>query len=436
MKISVIGAGYVGLTCACFADFGHDVVLIDIFKEKVERLNSGILPIHEPGLDDILQRNLQKKRLRATTDYGEVKDSDVVFIAVGTPSREDGSIDLSQIESTCQSLGKQLRETKKFVVVVVKSTVVPGTTKNFVKKILESVSKKIAGKDFGLAMNPEFLREGSAVHDFLNPDKIVLGVFDLRSEKILRELYSWAGQKVPILVTDTNTAEMIKYAQNTALAARVSLMNEIANICEKFNVDVYEVAKAIGLDKRIGPKFLEAGVGFGGSCFRKDIKAFVNLAIQAGIDPIFAKAILEVNERQPYRMIELAKYAIQNLQGKTIAVLGLAFKPNTDDMREARSIPIIQALLQEGAKVKAYDPKAMENAKAIFADKIQYCKSAEECIDAADLIMIVTEWDEFRNLDLKKIKVPIIDGRRAIDPKQAIKLGIQYKGIGWSGNFG
>jgi UDPglucose 6-dehydrogenase len=214
------------------------------------------------------------------------------------------------------------------------------------------------------------------------------------------------------------------------------LMNEIANICEKFNVDVYEVAKAIGLDKRIGPKFLEAGVGFGGSCFRKDIKAFVNLAIQAGIDPIFAKAILEVNERQPYRMIELAKYAIQNLQGKTIAVLGLAFKPNTDDMREARSIPIIQALLQEGAKVKAYDPKAMENAKAIFADKIQYCKSAEECIDAADLIMIVTEWDEFRNLDLKKIKVPIIDGRRAIDPKQAIKLGIQYKGIGWSGNFG
>lgn len=364
-----------------------------------------------------------------------MRDSDVVFIAVGTPSREDGSIDLSQMESACVSLGEQLKETKKFVTVVVKSTVIPGTTKNFVGPILEKTSEKKVGKDFGLGMNPEFLREGTAIYDFLNPDKIVVGINDSKTKEVLEKLYSWTD-KVPIIFTNTNTAEMIKYAQNSMLASRISFMNEVANICEKFDVDVKEVAHAIGLDSRIGPKFLNAGIGFGGSCFPKDVKALIATAKSVGVEPKLLEATIEINEKQPHRIVDLAKRAIGDLRGKKISVLGLAFKPDTDDMREARSIPIIQSLVEHGAVIKAYDPYSAENAKTIFGNSIKYSKSKEECIKDADIVMILTEWDEFKNIDLEKINVPIIDGRRIVDKQKALELGTRYKGIGWSGNFG
>lgn len=435
MKVSVIGAGYVGLTCACLANFGHNVILIGKSPDKASQINKGLSPIFEPGLDEVLRKNLDAGKLRATVDYSHVKDSDVVFLAVGTPSREDGSIDLSQIQTATESLADQLKQTDKFIVFVVKSTVVPGTTKNFVAPILEKISDKRVGVDFGIAMNPEFLREGTGVYDFLNPDKIVLGVSDARSEKVLRDLYSWVNEKIPMVVTDTSTAEMIKYAQNSMLATRISFMNEIANMCEKFGVDVYDVAHAMGLDTRIGPKFLNAGAGFGGSCFPKDVKALIAAAKSAGLSTKILDSVMDVNEDQPHRMLELAKHAVGDLSGKTIAVLGLAFKPDTDDMRESRSIPVVNSLVKQGAVVKTYDPQAMQNAKGIFGESIKYCGNTEECLQNADACLIMTEWDEFKNLNLSKIKCPVIDGRRAISPEKAKESGVHYRGIGWNGNF-
>lgn len=428
MKISVIGTGYVGITIACLADYGHEVVLIGRNKEKINKINEGISHIYEPGLEEILKRNIKSKMLFATTDYKEIDDSDVVFIAVGTPSNKDGSIDLSQIKSASEQIAKHLDGYK---VVAVKSTVVPSTTKNTILPILEKVSGKKCGDDFGLSMNPEFLREGSGVYDFLNPDKIVIGAFDEKSYKAMEKVYDGFNKKIPRIKTDLTTAEMIKYVQNSALAARISFINEMANLCEKFSVDVYEVADVIGLDSRIGRKFLDAGCGFGGSCFPKDVKALLATARSAGIEPKILKSILDVNEKQPYRMVELAKEAIENLKNKNVAVLGLAFKPDTDDMREAASITIIKTLIKEGAKVKAYDPKAMENAKSIFHNSITYAKSAGDCLKDADICLIVTEWDEFKKLDINSIKCPIVDGRRVFNPNKVLDKGLIYKGIGW-----
>lgn len=434
MKISVIGTGYVGLTITCLADFGHKIILIGRAQDKIDLINKGIPPIFEPSLDEIIKRNIENKNLKATNNYNEILDSDVVFICVGTPSKEDGSIDLSQIESSSTTIGEKLKDTSKYIVVTVKSTVSPNTTKNFVIPILEKFSGKKAGRDFGVCMNPEFLREGNGVSDFIYPDKIVIGGLDEKSRNILVDLYKCLNQKYPRVLTDLTTAEMVKYSQNSALALRVSFINEIANICEKFGVDVYEVAKTIGMDSRIGPKFLNAGVGFGGSCFPKDVKGLVAASESVGIQPKILKSVLEVNETQPYRAVELAKEILNDLNGKNISVLGLAFKPDTDDMRESRTIPIIKSLISHGARVRAYDPQAIKNTKEIFGDSIEYCSTKEECLKDADLCMVLTEWDEFRNMDLSIVKCPIVDGRRAIDPIKAKNFGIIYKGIGWGGN--
>jgi len=434
MKISIIGTGYVGLVTACLSKFNHSIYCIDRLKEKIDLINKGISPIYEPGLNHILKESLKKAKLKASTDYSLIDNADVIFICVGTPSKKDGSIDLSQIKSASAEIGKQLKKTDNFKTIVVKSTVIPGTTKNAVIPILEANSGKKVGKDFGVCMNPEFLREGSAVYDFLNPDKIVIGSFDKRSSSYLTDVYSSIDKKVPRILTDLTTAEMIKYAQNTALASRVSFINEIANICEKFSVDVNEVAYTIGLDKRIGPYFLSAGAGFGGSCFPKDVKALLSASLSVGVEPILIKSILKVNEKQPKRMIELGKEVIGNLENKTISVLGLAFKPNTDDMREAPSIIIINTLLKNRANVKVYDPEAMNNAKEIFGNSVEYSSSKEECIKDSDLCMLVTEWDEFKKLNLTSIKCPIIDGRRILNPNEIKEHGLIYKAIGWKNN--
>lgn len=436
MKISVIGTGYVGLPLACFADFGHEVIFIGRNQEKVNLMNGGVPPIYESGLEEILKRNAAIRKIIASTDYKLIDSSDIIFICVATPSKEDGSIDISDIKMASVQIGKRLKETKKYVVVVVKSTVVPRTTLNNIIPILEEYSGKVAGKDFGVCMNPEFLREGTAIEDFLNPDKIVLGCLDDKSYSILEKIYEPFNKNIPRIKTDLNTAEMIKYAQNAALALRISFINEIANICEKYSIDVNEVAHAIGIDRRIGPKFLNAGIGFGGSCFPKDVKALVAASRFVSIEPILLKAILEVNEKQPYRMIKLAEETIGNLTNKTVAVLGLAFKPDTDDVRDACSIPIIKSLIERGVKVKVYDPKAMKNAEKTLKDTVQYCSSKEDCIKDADLCMIVTEWEEFANIDCSIIKCPIIDGRRIIDITKIKEHNLIYKGIGWKKNYG
>ena len=431
MKVAVIGAGYVGLTLACFAEFGHEITLIGRDRKKIEMINNGKPPIYEPGLEEILRRGIQSKRIKATDDYSVVKESDVVFICVGTPSNEDGSIDLSQIRTSSGQIAEQLKFVDRFIVVVVKSTVVPQTTVAVVKPILENVSDKKCGVDFGIAMNPEFLKEGNAVEDFVHPDKIVLGTLDNRSYEILEKLYSCLDKNIMRIRTDPTTAEMIKYVQNSALASRVSFINEMANICEELSVDIKEVAYAIGLDSRIGPKFLRAGPGFGGSCFPKDVKALLSLFRVKGEQPIMLKAILDVNAMRPHRMVSMAEKALGNLKNKNIAVLGLAFKANTDDIRESPAITVVKELLKNGAKIKAYDPEAMETTKAVFGPSIEYAKNKEECLVGADLCMILTEWDEFKNIDLSTVKCPIVDGRRVINPEEARKHGILYMGIGW-----
>lgn len=434
MKIGVIGTGYVGLALACLADFDNEVLFVGRSADKINNLKRGILPIYEKGLDEIVKRNLEKNKIDSTTDYERLKDAEMIFICVGTPSLSDGSIDLSQIKIASESLGALIKNTNDYKTIVVKSTVVPGTTKNIVIQALEKASGKKAGADFGVCMNPEFLREGTAVYDFLYPDKVVIGRYDEKSSSTVTKLYEFYGNKVPTMTTDLNTAEMIKYAQNAALASRVSFINEIANICEKFEVDVYEVAMAIGLDSRIGPKFLNAGAGFGGSCFPKDVKALLATAKSVGTNPILLDAILEVNKYQPHRMIDLAKQVLGNLRGKKIAILGLAFKSDTDDMREASSIQIINSLLMENATVKVYDPQSIGSAKKIFGGSIEYCSSKDECIKGADLCMIVTEWDEFKQINLSEIRCPIIDGRRVLNPLSVKQHGIVYKGIGWKNN--
>jgi len=436
MDIVVIGTGYVGITAVCLADYGHKVTMLGRKKEKAEMINRGESPIYEPGLDEVLQRNIRAGRLSATTDYSVVKDADVVFICVGTPSNDDGSIDLSSVKECTTSIAEQLKESAKYKVIVVKSTVLPKTTKDFVVPLLEKHSGKKAGKDFGVCMNPEFLREGCGVYDFVNPDKIVIGGIDEKSQKTLTELYSGLDQKIPRIYTDVSTAEMIKYANNAALATRISFVNEMANICEQYGTDIYEIARAIGIDSRIGPKFLNAGAGFGGSCFPKDVKAIISGAKSVGIKPVLLESVMEVNDNQPHRMVDLAEKTIGDLTDKKISILGLAFKPDTDDMRYARVVPVIQSLLQKHAKIKAYDPKAMETAREIFDNMITFCDSIDSCVIDSDLVMIMTEWNEFKKMDLTKIKVPIVDGRRALDPEKVQQHGIVYRGIGWKNNFG
>jgi UDPglucose 6-dehydrogenase len=437
MNISVVGGtGYVGLTVAvCLANKEHLVFCVGRNEEKVSKINRAIPLIYEENLEKLLKDALEKKKLVATTNLKDaVEKSDVSFICVGTRSMEDGSIDLRQIEGASVGIGEALREKEGYHVVTVKSTVVPGTTKDFVIPVLERFSGKKAGVDFGVCMAPEFLREGRAIHDFLFPKDtgIVIGELDARSGSLLLEIFK--GFDGEVLRTSLGCAEMIKYARNAYLAKDVSFANEIANICQKMGVDYLEVKKGMELDARIGKgRFLDAGVGFGGSCFPKDVHALVKKSVQRGVKPRMLEAALKVNEEQPFIAVKLIKQVLGDVKGKKIAVLGTAFKPGTDDMREAPSIKIVNALLSEGAEISVYDPVALGNAKRIFGDRVLYEERVEEALNEADGCVIVTEWAEFAEPSIygnMQGKV-IIDGRRILNPKK-LPPGFRYHAVGFS----
>ncbi|TKX47235.1 UDP-glucose/GDP-mannose dehydrogenase family protein [Halorubrum sp. SD690R] len=434
MRLSIIGSGYVGTTvAACFADLGHEVVNVDVDEDVVEIINDGNAPIHEEGLPELVTRHAGPEgtgRLRATTDYDAVLDTDVTFLCLPTPQNDDGSIDLSIMEAGASQLGSTLGRKPDWHTVVVKSTVVPGSTEDTITPILEAESGKTAGEEFGVGMNPEFLREGTAVHDFSNPDKVVLGADDERALAEVRDVFDPLVLKsdAPLVETDTRTAEMIKYANNSFLAAKVSLINDLGNVCKEMGVDAYEVADAVGLDDRISDRFLRSGVGWGGSCFPKDVAAIIAAATEAGYEPPVLNAAVEVNDRQPERLVDLLT-AHCTLDGARVAVLGLAFKPGTDDMRNSRAIPVVNSLQERGATVTAYDPVAIENAKG-YLDGVDYADSAAAALTDADAAVIVTDWDEFKTLDEAFDRMAdrvVVDGRRVIERRD----GITYEGLTW-----
>jgi len=440
-RISVIGMGYVGLcTAVVFASRGYTVVASEADMEKIILINRGVPPCHEPGISEMLVEVLKSGRFKCTSSTETaVLNTDITFITVGTPSKPDGSIDLHYIENSVREIGSALSNKDSYHLVVVKSTVTPGTTENVVKPILEGSSGKKLGVDFGLRMNPEFLREGLALHDIFNPDCIVIGEYDKKSGDMLEALYRefYAEKMPPIIRTNPVNAELIKYASNAFLATKISFINLIANICQKIpGADVKTVAKGMGLDKRISPLFLNAGLGYGGSCFPKDLKALIAYSKSLGCNPQLLQAVENINESQPYKAIELCKKFLGNLKDKKIAILGLAFKPNTDDMREARSIPIINQLLKEGAKITAYDPAAIPNAKTVFKEQIRYASSPFECLKDADCCILITEWEEFKKLKpedfTQNMKQPIlIDGRRIYNPEEfSRKLKFAAIGLG------
>jgi UDPglucose 6-dehydrogenase len=436
LKITMIGMGYVGLvTGAAFAKHGFDTTCTTRTPEKVEGLNTAKVPFYEPGLDELVKEGVDAGLLHGSTDnIGCVKNSDITFNCVGTPSLPDGSIDLGHVEKTSADIGTALSEMDRYHVVVSKSTIVPSTTDTIIKPILEKTSGKNAGEDFGLCMNPEFLREGAALHDSLHPDRIVVGGIDKRSIDTVMKVYE--GFDCPKMATDLRTAEMIKYGANCFLATKITFANEFANICEMFGVDVYEMMKGVGLDFRINPSFLNAGVGFGGSCFPKDVNAITATAKKNGYTPRILNAILDVNETQPLRIVTLAKNKFGEVSGKRVALLGLSFKPDTDDVRYTRALPIAESFVDAGAEVVAYDPKATENFKKLTDKNITYVSSGKEALTDADMCIIQSDWTEFKSLtskDFKELmKTPnVIDGRRTFDPGQMIAEGVAYIGIGW-----
>jgi UDPglucose 6-dehydrogenase len=427
-NICVIGTGYVGLvTGACLSDVGHKVICVDNNVEKIKMLKKYTMPIYEPGLKEIVKKNVRKKNLSFTTIISEgVKKSDIIFIAVGTPPRVDGSADLSYIEKVACEIARNMTSYK---LIVDKSTVPVETGERVYETINRNLKKNIP---FDVASNPEFLREGSAIYDIFHADRIVIGVNSKQAEKLLRELY--APFKAPVLVTDIKSAEIIKHASNSFLAMKISFINGIANICERAGADVKKVAEGIGMDKRIGKSFLNAGIGFGGFCFPKDLEAFMWISKKMGYDFELLKAVKSINEDQKKIFVKKIEDTLWVLKDKTIGILGLAFKPNTDDMRFAPSIDIINMLQAGGAKIKAYDPAATEKAKGILKN-VKYCKIPYDVAKGSDCLMIITEWDEFKKLDLKKIKKLlkhpiIIDGRNIFEPKKMQKLGFTYKCIG------
>ncbi len=416
MNVSVIGGGYVGLvTGACLSELGHNIEIVELDETKVARINKRDSPIYEEGLSDILNRHTGK-RLIARSDYNGIPDSLITFICVGTPESEDGSANLNYIISASQSIGKALKGSKKPHTIIVKSTVPPGTTENIVAPEVIAHSGRPEGT-IRFGMNPEFLREGRAVYDFFHPDRIVIGTNDARTFNEIKELY--ADLKAPILHTSLVAAEMIKYTSNAFLATKISFSNEIGNICKKLGIDVYEVMEGVGLDSRIGPLFLNAGAGFGGSCFPKDVSALIRLAKSLGYEPDILSAVMKVNEAQPERLIEILKKHLSNLKNKRICILGLAFKDNTDDIRESRALVIIRLLLKESAEIIAFDPLAMDATRAVFPE-IEYAQSAAEALNNADACLIMTEWPEFSSLnsEFEKMKTKvIIEGRKVLKRK-------------------
>jgi len=427
-NICVIGVGYVGLvTGACLADLGNRVVCLNRSKQKSDNLKVGILPIFEPGLEEIVRRNYDAGRLDFTTSYDEgLRDVEFVFVAVGTPSGSEGEADLSHVTQAAEETAKRLTNP---LTIVNKSTVPIGTG-DWVADIINE--HRLNDVEFSVVSNPEFLREGSAVYDFLNPDRIVLGSTSRKAAQKVAELYE--PLQASVIITDLRTAEMIKYASNAFLATKISFINEMANICEALGADVKEVARGMGSDHRIGPEFLGAGVGWGGSCFPKDVKALAHIAATHGSHPQMLRAVMEINYDQRKRVIQKLREILGNFRGKTIGVLGLSFKPNTDDMRDAPSIEIIHMLQHEGAEIKAYDPVAMDNAKQSLAG-VTYCDTPYSVAEDAHALVLVTEWNEFKQLDMARIaesmRQPVLfDGRNIYDPERMRALGFTYRAVG------
>lgn len=423
--ISIFGLGPVGLiTGVCLASKGFKVMGFDKDPNRLQLVSKAEIDFYEPKLEEYLRKVLDEGLLNCTDDYKQaVKSSQITFVAVGTPSGKSGDVDLTHITEVSKMIGEVLKDKTDRHLVVVRSTIPPSTTENVIIPAIEKSSGKHYPEDFGVCVNPEFLREGNAIEDFLNPDKLVVGAEDDQSRKVILEIYDWC--KVPKTLTNFRTAEMIKYANNVFLAARISLANELGNICKALGIDWFSVAEAIGSDKRIGPYFLKAGLGFGGSCLPKDTRALVALAKRLDLNPKILQATLDVNQEQPTRAIALAEKHLGNLKSKKIGILGLSFKPDTDDIREARSIIIIKELLTKGASIYAHDPKALENMRKIFPN-ITYVDDPQKLIDMSDAIIIATEWSQYEYLNYQN-KI-VIDGRRL---KKAEKEAKIYEGLCW-----
>ncbi len=428
-KICVIGTGYVGLvTGTCFADLGNSVTCLDVDETRISKLHKGIMPIYEPGLQEVVEQNVKAGRLVFTTDYEKaVKDAEIAFIAVGTPSGVDGEADLQYVRQAAESIADLVGER---IIVVNKSTVPVGTG----DWVAEVIQKRRNGKplDLNVVSNPEFLREGSAINDFMQSDRVVLGSENRAAAEKVAELY--APLRCPVLITDLRTAEMIKYASNAFLATRISFINEIANVCEELGADVKVVAQGMGLDKRIGSAFLDAGLGWGGSCFPKDVKALAHMAVLHGTHPQLLQAVMEINRNQRRRIVYKLRKALGGLNDTTIGVLGISFKPNTDDIREAPALEVIHLLENEGAHIKAYDPQAMENAAHVLP-KVKLCENPYQVAEGADALILITDWNEFKQVDFTRIKslmnkAVIMDGRNLWDEKTLKNMGFQYFGVG------
>ncbi|PIU41054.1 MAG: UDP-glucose 6-dehydrogenase [Candidatus Omnitrophica bacterium CG07_land_8_20_14_0_80_42_15] len=429
MNICMIGTGYVGLvTGACFANLGNKVICVDIDKTKIDSLNSGICPIYEPGLEELVARSRKAKRLFFTTDLKDaVKKSQVVFIAVGTPPKEDGEADLTYIEDVSRQIAQSLTSYK----LIIEKSTVPVETGNWIEHTIKMNNKRKV--KFDVASNPEFLKEGSAIDDFMHPDRIVIGAESKRAKDILLKLYK--PLKATTIVTDIKSAELIKHASNSFLATKISFINAISNICERAGADILEVAKGVGLDKRIGKDFLYAGAGFGGFCLPKDLDAFIRISEKLGYSLEILKIVRSINEDQKKILLKKIENNLWILKGKTVSILGLSFKPETDDIRFAPSIDIIKALLAEGVKIKAFDPKAMEKAKGKLTN-VDFCSDPYSAVKNADCVVIMTEWKIFKNLDWKRVKKLvkqplIVDGRNIFeDPKKIINIGFKYIAMG------
>jgi len=428
VNICIIGTGYVGLaTGACLADLGNNVICVDNNKAKIESLKNGRVTIYEPGLQELVRRNKRQGRIRFTTNIKDgVKKSSIIFIAVGTPPKAAGEADLTFVENVSREIAMSMTSYK----LVVEKSTVPIETGEWIEHTINANNKKRI--PFDVASNPEFLREGSAINDFMRPDRIVIGVNNKRSEELLLKLYS--PLKVPIVVTNIKSAEIIKHASNSFLATKISFINAIGNICEKAGADITEVARGMGLDKRIGPSFLDAGIGFGGFCFPKDLLAFINISGKVGYDFRLLKEVERINTEQKELFINKIKQNIWNLTNKTIGVLGLSFKPNTDDIRYAPALDIIKALKEEGARIKAFDPHAMEKAKEELSG-VSFCRDSYDAAKNSNCLVVITEWNEFKELDFARIKrllkqPLIIDGRNIYSPEKLKKLGFKYVCIG------
>jgi len=433
MKVTVLGCGYVGLVSGvCFAEFGVNVVCCDLDKEKIDKLMKANVPIYEPGLESLLKKNINENRLSFSYNLGDsIPSSDLIFIAVGTPARRgDGHADLSYVYQAAEDLAPLL---EGYTVVVDKSTVPVGTARN-VKKIISDLNPDA---DFDVASNPEFLREGAAISDFMRPDRVVIGVENKRSENLLRELYRPTNLiEAPIISTDLESAELIKYASNAFLATKISFINEMSMICEKTGADIHAVARGMGLDNRIGRKFLHPGPGYGGSCFPKDTKALARIASENGISSRIVETVIEVNEIQKMRMIEKICHAIgENADTKKVAILGLTFKPETDDMRDAPSLTILPELIKRGIKINAHDPKGVEEAKKILPSSVEYFDDIYKSMEGTDAVVLMTEWNVYRNMDMlivkEKLNTPVfIDLRNVYEPKEMQDYGFDYFSVG------